>query len=146
MSNFLNKIFSKKAKQSKIPEKIFEESTINIKDIIAPSAIKVEKNYLEIGEKLAKTFFIFSYPRYLSTGWISPLVNLESLMNISIFFYPIDSATYLRQLTNKVAQVQAETMEKEEKGKVRDLALEIAYQGLFVIKGIKAAGIEGLPH
>ena len=131
MFNFLNKIFPKKEKKIKGLEKIFEEeSVINIKDIIAPSAIKVGKDYLEIGEKFAKTFFIFSYPRYLSTGWISPIVNLEALMNISIFFYPIDSAAYLQQLTKKVAQVQVEIMEREEKGKVRDPALEIAYRDL----------------
>ncbi len=126
--NFLKKIL--KQQEPKMSEQIFEDRAINVKDIIAPAAIKVEKGHLEIGEKLAKTFFVFSYPRYLSTAWISPIVNLEVLMNISMFISPINSSTYLRQLTKKVAQTQAEMMEKQEKGHVRDPVLEIAFQDL----------------
>ena len=50
----------------------------NIKQIIAPAGAQVFPNELKIGDKIAKTFFIFSYPRYLSTGWFEPLINLPS--------------------------------------------------------------------
>ena len=142
--DFLKNFF--KQKKPKTTEQIFESRTIDLKDIIAPTAVKIEKGHLEIGEKLAKTFFIFSYPRYLSTAWISPIVNLEALMNIAIFVSPVDSSLYLKQLTKKTAQVQAEIIERQEKGKVRDPVLEIAFQDLEQLRDRLQSGQERVFH
>jgi len=119
--------FRKKKKE--IPE-IYKEETIGIKDIISPASIEVNSNFIKIGERLAKTFFIFSYPRYLSTGWFSPVVNLDVPMDISLFLYPIETGLILKQLRKRVTEVQAEIMEREEKGLIRDPALETAYRDL----------------
>ena len=119
--------FRKKKKE--IPE-IYKEETIDIKDIISPASIEVNSNFIKIGERLAKTFFIFSYPRYLSTGWFSPVVNLDVPMDISLFLYPIETGLILKQLRKRVTEVQAEIMEREEKGLIRDPALETAYRDL----------------
>jgi len=77
-----------------------------------------------------KTFYIISYPRYLTTGWFSPILNIDQTVDISVFIHPIDSGTALKKLRRKVAQVEAQIMEKEEKGVVRDPILETAYQDL----------------
>ena len=119
--------FRKKKKE--IPE-IYKEETIGIKDIISPASIEVNSNFIKIGERLAKTFFIFSYPRYLSTGWFSPVVNLDIPMDISLFLHPVETGLILKQLRKRVTEVQAEIMEREEKGLVRDPALETAYRDL----------------
>ena len=119
--------FRKKKKE--IPE-IYKEETIDIKDIISPASIEVNSNFIKIGERLAKTFFIFSYPRYLSTGWFSPVVNLDIPMDISLFLHPVETGLILKQLRKRVTEVQAEIMEREEKGLVRDPALETAYRDL----------------
>ena len=63
-----------KKRGAEITEKIFEIEPIKATDIIAPAAIEIRPDYLRLGERLAKTFFIFSYPRYLSTGWFSRLL------------------------------------------------------------------------
>jgi len=119
--------FRKKKKE--IPE-IYKEETIDIKDIISPASIEVNSNFIKIGERLAKTFFIFSYPRYLSTGWFSPVVNLDIPMDISLFLHPVETGLILKQLRKRVTEVQAEIMEREEKGLIRDPALETAYRDL----------------
>ena len=116
-------------KRLKIPE-VFEAEAIRAIDIIAPSSIEIAPNYLKLGERFAKTFFIFSYPRYLSTGWFSPIINSDIPMDISLSIYPAESETILKQLRKRVTEVQAEIIEREEKGLVRDPALEIAYQDL----------------
>ena len=124
----LNKILKKKLE---IPEEIFQqEEPIGITDIAAPSFIELKQNYLKIGERLAKSYFIFSYPRYLTTGWLSPIINLNVPMDISFFFHPVETGGVLRQLRKRVTEVQAEISEREDKGLIRDPALETAYQDL----------------
>jgi len=119
--------FRKKKKE--IPE-IFKPELIGVKDIIAPASIQLTPGYLKLGEILAKTFFIFSYSRYLSTAWFSPIINLETPMDIAFFLHPVETETILRQLRKKVTEVQAEMMEREEKGLVRDPVLETAYRDI----------------
>ncbi|XOA42695.1 MAG: VirB4-like conjugal transfer ATPase, CD1110 family [Candidatus Nealsonbacteria bacterium] len=118
-------------KRKELPKQIFEATTIGIKDIIAPSALtSLKPDYLKLGKRLAKSFFIFSYPRYITTGWFSPIVNLDTPMNIGVHIHPIDTGTVLKELRKKVTEVTAEIMERQEKGLIRDPALEIAYRDL----------------
>ncbi|OGZ20639.1 MAG: conjugal transfer protein TraC [Candidatus Nealsonbacteria bacterium RIFCSPHIGHO2_02_38_10] len=123
---FLKKnLFSGK---TNIPET--KEDILTIADIIAPSFIDVQQNYIKIGERLARTYFVFSYPRYLSTGWLSPIINLNLPMDISFYLHPVDSEEILKKLRKKVTEVQAELSEREEKGLIRDPAIETAYNDL----------------
>src|SRR6266850_5290789 len=69
-----------------------------IADLIAPSALSIASNYLQIGEKYARTMFVASYPRYLHTNWFSPVINLDRVFDISIFVIPKNTATVLKQL------------------------------------------------
>ncbi|MDO8663337.1 MAG: ATP-binding protein [Candidatus Wildermuthbacteria bacterium] len=117
-------------KNKKTEEKLFEAPAIDIKDIIAPSSIKVSSAYLKLGERIAKSFFIFSYPRYLTTAWFSPIINLDAPMDIGFHIHSSDTGQTLKQLRKKVTEVQSEIMEKEEKGLIRDPVLETAYQDL----------------
>ena len=127
MVNFLKKFLRKKPENQ---EAIFEAGAIGIKDIIAPSSIEVTQNHLKLGEKMAKSFFIFSYPRYLSTAWFSPVINLDTPMDVSFFIHPVDMGQILKRLRKKITESQAEMMEREEKGLIRDPVLEIAYRDL----------------
>jgi conjugal transfer ATP-binding protein TraC len=123
-----------KKKKTEIPERIFEVEAIRAVDIIAPSAIEVNPNYLKIGERFTKSFFIFSYPRYLSTGWLSPIINSDIPMDIALFIHPVESEMILKQLRKRVTEVQAEIMEREEKGLIRDPALETAYRDIETLR------------
>jgi len=121
-----------KNKTTNIPdiEKVFNLGVIGIKDIIAPSAIEISTNYLKFGEKMAKTFFVFSFPKYLSTVWLSPIINLDTPIDVSLYVHPVDTGLILRQLRKKVTEVQVELMDREEKGLVRSPELEIAFRDL----------------
>jgi len=121
-------------KKKEIPGEIFEVSTIGVKDIIAPSSIALVSDCLKLGNRLAKSFFIFSYPRYLSTAWFSPVINLDTPLDIGLHIHPIDTGMVLRQLRKKITEVQAEIGEREEKGLIREPSLEIAYQDLETLR------------
>ncbi len=123
---FLNKLF----KKPEIQSEVFSEEPMNIIDIISPSSIEIKPKYLNIGEVMAKTYFVFSYPRYLTTGWLSPVINMETPLDISFHFHPIPTEGVLKKLRKRVTEVEAEIGEREEKGLVRDPSLEFAYQNL----------------
>ncbi len=112
------------------PGKLFEKEVTGAKDIIASPAIEVDQNYVRIEEKFSKTYFVFSYPRYLTMGWLSPIINMDVPFDLSFFFHPIETGTILRQLRKSVTEVQSEIIERQEKGLIRDPSLETAYQDL----------------
>lgn len=129
MPSFLDKITGKK-EESLTPEKIFAEEAFDVRDIIAPPYIGVMQDHIKLGERFAKSFFIFSYPRYLNTGWLSPAINLNTPMDISFHISPISTELILKKLRKKVTEVSADLLEREEKGLIRDPALEMAYQNI----------------
>ena len=124
----INIPFLKKKQQAQ--ERIFEADVITALDIIAPASIKINPENLDMSGRLAKSFFIFSYPRYLSTAWLSSVINLDIPMEISMFVHPIDTGFILKQLRRRVTEVQSELMDKQAKGLVRDPELEVAFQDL----------------
>lgn len=113
----------------KIP-KPYKPGEEDIPNVIAPAGLEINSNYLKLGDYFVKTFFIFTYPRYVSSGWFSPIVNLAEMMDISIFVHPMDTSLALRNLRKKVTQIEAELNEKQSKGIVRDPVLETAYQDI----------------
>lgn len=113
-----------------LPQEIYEAGVLELQDIIAPSALKITPKQLHLGEKIARTFYVISYPRFLSESWFAPVINLDKVFNISIFVHPIDTARVLRQFQKKVAEVQSQINERERRGLVRDPMLDTAYQDL----------------
>jgi len=113
-----------------LPEEIYESANLELQDVIAPSALKIEPKSINLGEKIARTFFIISYPRFLTDNWFSPIINLDKVFDISIFIHPIDTSLMLRQFQKKVAEVQSQISVRESKGMVRDPMLDTAYQDL----------------
>ncbi len=113
-----------------LPEEIYESATLELQDVIAPSALKIESKSINLGNKIARTFFIISYPRFLTDNWFSPIINLDKVFDISIFIHPIDTSLMLRQFQKKVAEVQSQINVRENKGMVRDPMLDTAYQDL----------------
>ncbi len=107
---------------------------INLRDFIAPSYIGVNQNNIKLGEKVAKSFFIFSYPRYLNAGWLYPLINLNVPLDISFFVHPVESKYILKKLVRKVTQVSSELLERQEKGLIRDPALETGYRDIETLR------------
>lgn len=113
----------------KIPQP-YKPGEKDVKNVIAPAAIENNPAYLKLGDKFAKTVFLFTYPRYLSSGWFNSIINLPNLLDISIFVHPVDTALALKGLRKKTAQIEAQLIEREEKGLIRDPLLETAFRDI----------------
>jgi len=109
-------------------EKIYKEGLATIKDLIAPSSMEFMYDKMKISGLMAKSFFVYAYPRYIEANWLSPIINFDVSMDISIFMYPASSVKIMKFLKNKVAQIQSTMRMEQEKGMVSDPALETALQ------------------
>ena len=116
------------------PSQIYEAAILELKDVIAPSALEINSSYIKMGDKVARTIFVFAYPKFLSINWFSPIINLDKVFDISIFIHPMNTAEVLRKLQKKVAEVQSQIHLREEKGLVRDPMLDAAYQNLETLR------------
>jgi conjugal transfer ATP-binding protein TraC len=113
-----------------LPQDIYDAAALDLADVIAPSAIGVSPRSLNISGKLARSFFVVAYPRYLTESWLEPILDLEKVFDVSIFVHPVNTADVLKKFQKKVAEVQSQMSTREEKGFVRDPQLEAAYNSL----------------
>ncbi len=129
--SFLDLFVTKKQDTAKIlpilPEEIYRTGILDLQDVIAPHALKIHSRELDLGEKIARTFFVISYPRFLTTGWFAPIINMDKVIDISVFIHPMDTNEMLRKFQKKVAEVQSQISTREESGMVRDPMLDTAY-------------------
>ncbi len=109
-------------------EKIYKQGIATIKDLIAPSSMEIMFDKIRISGVIAKSFFVYAYPRYTEVNWLSPVINFDVSMDISMFIYPSSSVKMMKFLKNKVAQIQSSMRIEQEKGMVSDPALETALQ------------------
>lgn len=123
-------------------EKIYQKGLATVKDIIAPAAFKIESDHVMINKKLASTFFVYAYPRFLQTNWFSPIINLDTTFDIAMFIHPQSTADILKNLRKIVTQIQSQISMNEEKGMVRDPILETAYKDVEGLRDDLQQGIE----
>jgi type IV secretory pathway VirB4 component len=110
--------------------KIISVPTVDIKDIIAPASVVIKPSHISFGKRLARTYFIFSYPAFLAAAWLSPVINFNAPLDIAIHIHPLETGPILKKLRRKLTELMAEMMEREEKGLVREPQLEMAYRDL----------------
>ncbi len=106
----------------------FQKGITALRDFIAPSSLEYQSTHFQIGTRYARTYYVYGYPRQLTTGWMSSLVNLDEIMDLSIFIYPVESQVVLENLRKKVSQLEAGLMIDAEKGRVRDPGKQAAIQ------------------
>lgn len=123
-------------------EKVFREGVVALRDLIAPASFNIEAAFLQLGSVYCRTLFVTSYPRYISIGWSSPVINLSVNMDISMFFYPVKSAIILKQLKNKVGALEAQLSADSEKGAPRDPVRETALRDIEELRDNLTQGTE----
>lgn len=113
-----------------LPEQVYKVAEMQLKDIIAPSALGVQPKYLNLGTNIVRSYFVISYPHFLTDNWLSPIVNLDKVFDVAIHVNPLDTGDVMKQFQRKVAEVESQIMTREEKGLVRDPTLDVAYKDL----------------
>lgn len=123
-------------------EKVYRRGIVDIKDLIAPAAFEVKPSYLMLGDTFVRTIFVLNYPRYISVGWFTPIVNLSKTLDVSMFFYPVKAEVILKQLKKRVGDLTAQLLDQQEKGAPRDPALETALNDMEQLRDSLTQGTE----
>lgn len=106
----------------------FQKGITALRDFIAPASLEFESARFRIGTRIARTYYVYGYPRQIHTGWLSSMVNLDEVIDLSMFIYPVESQVVLENLRKKVGQLEAGLQIEAEKGKVRDPGKQSAIQ------------------
>lgn len=138
------------AKKEKQPSKndsaqalsTFSQGMGNTKDIIAPSAIEVDFDYIKIGETYFRTLFVAGYPRFVGANWLSPLINFDHTLDLAMYYYPVQAHAIMDDLRRKVAEMEATIDEDTRKGKVVDPAVKAALEDAKSLQEQLVKGME----
>lgn len=115
-----------RAREQAEVEEAFLKGVTTLRDLIAPSSIDVHSSYFRLGTKYGRTLYVYGYPRQIYTGWLSSLINIDEVLDVSMFIYPVESQVILNNLRKKVTQLEASMSMNAEKGRTRDPELEAA--------------------
>lgn len=132
-----------KEEQQTIEEaRAYRRGVVNLRDLIAPTALEVDSSHIKLNDLFVRTLFITEYPRYISVGWFAPLVNFSATIDIAMFTYPVRADIVLKQLRNKVGALEAEIVSDHEKGAPRDPVKETAMQDVERLRDDLTQGVE----
>src|SRR3990167_2939330 len=125
--DFLNR----KPPQSPQTPKIVETlgaGMVDITDIIAPPAIEVDFDHIQIGNMFYRTLFVSGYPRFVGANWLSPIINFDHSLDISFYYYPVEAKGVLSNLRRKIAEMEATLQTDVERGKVVNPSVRVAME------------------
>lgn len=106
----------------------FQRGITALRDFIAPASIEFQSGFFRIGTRYARSFYVYGYPRQIFTGWLSSMVNLDEIIDMSMIIHPVESQVVLENLRKKVTQLEAGLQIDAEKGRVRDPGKQAAIQ------------------
>lgn len=115
-----------RAREQAEVEQAFLKGMTTLRDLIAPSSLEIHSSHFRVGTKYGRTMYIYGYPRELYTGWLSGLINIDQVIDISMFIYPVETEVVLNNLRKKVTQLEADMSINADKGKTRDPGKEAA--------------------
>lgn len=130
------------ANVGKTPAQVLAEGMVNVRDIIAPSAMEVDFNHMKIGNTFYRTLFVSGYPRFVGANWLSPIINFEHSLDISMFYYPVRSKMILDDLRKKITELEATIMTTREKGKLIDPVVTAALEDANALQEQLVKGVE----
>ena len=146
MLNFFSKKIKKKGKQSQEQQqeklKPFTQGLVNVQDIIAPESLEVDFSFLKIGSHYFRTLFIAGYPRFVNANWLSPIINFDHALDISMFIYPIEGKGVMEDLKRKVAEMEAEIQTDVQRGRIVNIETQVKLEDARALREQLAKGSE----
>jgi len=121
---------------------LYEQGLTTLRDLISPPAIKVSPGMFQVGDVYARTLYVVAYPKYLGTNWFSPIINIDSPMDIAFLIHPVDTREIMRELRRSATHVQSQISLESEGGKIRDPMLESALENIEELRDRLQQGTE----
>lgn len=97
-----------------------EQTNLDLLDVIAPEEVEIDFDYIKVNDVYLRTLFVSGYPRFVAPGWLEPIINFDSSLDISFNIYPVEGKSVLDDLRRKIAEMEAEIATDLERGKIVD--------------------------
>ena len=123
-------------------ESQFGQGITSVQDIIAPGAIEVDFSFQKIANTYFRTLFVSGYPRFVNANWLSPLINFEHSLSLSMFIYPVEGRDIMDDLRRKVGEMEAEIQSDVERGRIADVSTRVKLEDAKKLQEQLAKGAE----
>src|SRR3989338_6192074 len=120
----------------------FAKGLVSLRDVLAPSVVEVDFDYLKINEAFYRTLFVVGYPRFVSPNWLAPLISFDHSLFISMFIYPEKSKAILDDLRHKIAEMEATIQSDIKRGKAVDPSVQVQLDDALTLQAELAKGAE----
>jgi conjugal transfer ATP-binding protein TraC len=121
------------------------EDGISVQDKIAPSSLEVDWNDIKINDTYVRTIFVIDYKKAYP-GILESLINYEEPIDVSMYYYPIDSGEIVEKIRRKIAELEAALNMDLEGGKVPNAYIKVALQDALRQQEALASGAEKYFH
>ncbi len=124
------------------PVVALKQGQIGMQDLIAPKSMEIDFDHIKIGDVYLRTLFVAGYPRFVSAGWLEPVINFDHSMDISFFVYPVEGKSVLDDLRRKIAEMEAEISTDIQRGKVVNPSTQAKLEDALVLQEQLVKGSE----
>lgn len=115
---------------------------MNLQDILSSEHVEVDFDYVKVNNVYYRTLFVGGYPRFVAPGWLEPVVNFNSSLDISFYIYPVSGKSVLDDLRRKIAEMEAELSTDIQRGKIVDPATTAKLEDARALQEQLVKGIE----
>src|ERR1700687_210759 len=70
--------------------------TRTLADLLAPAAVEVARNHVRLEYQYARVLVVMGYPRTVAAGWLTPWLEFEHPIEISVHVHPLESASIVK--------------------------------------------------
>ncbi len=126
----------------KLPFDSAEERAMSPTDLIAPSQMEVSFDHVKINDIYFRTLYVSGYPRFVSPGWLNPIINFDHSLDISFFIYPVEGQEILSELRRKITEMEAEMSTDIQRGKIVNPGTEAKLEDAKVLQDLLVKGAE----
>lgn len=123
-------------------EKLYTEGVTSIRDLVAPTSVKMNMQDMQINGMYVRSFYVYNYPRFLESNWLSQIINFDVTLDLSIYVYPTETDKIMKNLRRKVAEMMSTKRIDEKRGVVADVGLSTSLEDAEQLRQDLQRGIE----
>jgi conjugal transfer ATP-binding protein TraC len=109
-------------------ERRFALGTRSLADLLAPAVVEIRRDHVRLEYQYARVLVVIGYPRSVSPGWLTPLLEFEHPLEISLHVQPLESASIVKLLGHKLVQLQSSRLVDVRGGRLADPEREVAFE------------------
>jgi conjugal transfer ATP-binding protein TraC len=112
--------------------------------LIAPEALRVTPDRVDLGSAVARTLVVVGYPRQVAPGWLDGLYGFPAELRVAAFVEPVGVAEAVADLTRRMQHLRAQLIRADRLGAERDAAVEAALQDAASLRDALVRGASKL--